>query len=484
MEMKKCDGKCCRGGNEKSRYRKRGKYSRMTALLVFAALLFLECPSVKTLSADANAMQMQDMGKSSSAAKTVYKKVTLEPADLRCGNTVKIVLPQEVPAQSKLTYASTNRGVADVEHGVIVAYAPGTAVISITAEYEKQVWEFEQSVTVKKAAFQLKVYANNSYLIDSARSLAAATNMSVAKGKTARMRAIVGKGCITGISFYSSDESVATVKKDGAYCKITGVNVGKAVVTAVYEIGTEKKELKMNVSVTSPKIPVSNPVNASRYNRTAQWQGDYVYFGRFEQDNDLSNGSEMILWRVLQVTEDSIMLLSDSLLASRPYQETFEEANWRDSDIRAWLNSEFMSRAFTGAEVSAMLENEVTTAANPVYSNESEVVTKDYVYLLSSQEVTNPVYGFYPSSAYNTATRKAVRTEYALANDGDAHNCWWLRDNSLSLYFGAYISSGGKVIYESFVGRRNDGVRPVICLDLSKISFAVSGDGYPVVVVD
>ncbi|MDE7209865.1 MAG: hypothetical protein K2O03_00290, partial [Lachnospiraceae bacterium] len=62
MEMKKCKGKCFGNGNEKSRYRKREKYSRMTAFLLLAALLFLECPSVRTLSADANAMQMQDMG--------------------------------------------------------------------------------------------------------------------------------------------------------------------------------------------------------------------------------------------------------------------------------------------------------------------------------------------------------------------------------------------------------------------------------------
>lgn len=423
-----------------------------------------------------------------SAGKTVHEKAKLAAADLRCGNTQKIVLPQEVPAESQVTYSSADEQVAAVSQGIIIAYAPGQTVITITAEYNGEVWEFEQAVTVRLSSFVLKAYENNSYLIDSPRYLLSTQNMTVAKGKTARMRAVVGKGCITGISFESSDEEIIQVKKEGAYCNITGVAVGKAAVTVIYEIGSKTKEVKMNVTVTEPVIPVSNPVNAKKYKKTAEWEGDYVYFGHYEQDNDLSNGSEMILWRVLQVTDETVLLLSDSYLDSRPYHETFEAVTWKDSDIRAWLNQDFKNRAFTGAEAAVLIKNTVTTKSNPLYGDGTDIVTKDYVYLLSSEEAADPAYGFYPKYDAASVTRKATATEYTKANDGAGNSencgCWWLRDNGVSLHFGAYVFSNGKITYTYFVGRRNDGVRPVICLDLSKISFTVSRDDYPVIVAD
>lgn len=430
------------------------------------------------------------------SAMTVYAKSTseaqksrvkLETIEIRCGNTRQIALPQEVPQTSRITYQSKDEKIAAVIYGVVVAYAPGRTNIFITAEHEGNVWEFEQPVVVSLSSFVLKAYTNNSYLIDMPRVMLQTNSMTVAKGKTARFRAIVGNGCFTKISFRSSNSHIVKAEQEGAYCKVTGVGIGEANITVTYMIGTQKQERVMKVTVTQPNIPISSP-KSKKIGRATEWKGDYVYFGHFEQDNDLSNGSEMILWRVLQVTEDSVLLLSNSCLAAMPYHEIFEEASWENSDIRTWLNNDFKQRAFTGAEAEALKRNTVVTKTNPFEEGDNTITTQDYVYLLSSEEVSNAAYGFHPSAGVSAVSRKVMLTEYAKANDGfssdEGYSCWWLRDNGISQHFGAYVLTGGKVTYQYFVGRRNDGVRPVICLALDKISFAVPEEGYPVVVVD
>ena len=42
--------------------------------------------------------------------------------------------------------------------------------------------------------------------------------------------------------------------------------------------------------------------------------GDILYFGNYEQDNDLQNGKESIAWIVLEKTEEKITLLSKNMI--------------------------------------------------------------------------------------------------------------------------------------------------------------------------
>ena len=51
---------------------------------------------------------------------------------------------------------------------------------------------------------------------------------------------------------------------------------------------------------------------------SAPQAGDHVFFGQYEQDNDLKNGPEPIEWLVLEDDGESILLLSRYCLASMP----------------------------------------------------------------------------------------------------------------------------------------------------------------------
>ena len=80
-------------------------------------------------------------------------------------------------------------------------------------------------------------------------------------------------------------------------------------------------------------------------------KGSIVSFGHFEQDNDLSNGPEPIQWIVLDKIDGHLLLLSASCLKGMAYNTAaFTPVTWETSSLRAWLNEDFLSSAFTEEE--------------------------------------------------------------------------------------------------------------------------------------
>ena len=57
---------------------------------------------------------------------------------------------------------------------------------------------------------------------------------------------------------------------------------------------------------------------------------DHVFFGHYEQDNDLTNGAEAIEWRVLKVENGEALLISQYALDSQPYNEKYAVALWSE----------------------------------------------------------------------------------------------------------------------------------------------------------
>ena len=73
---------------------------------------------------------------------------------------------------------------------------------------------------------------------------------------------------------------------------------------------------------------------------------DHVFFGHYEQDNDLTNGAEAIEWRVLKVENGEALLISQYALDSQPYYEKYAVALWSVCTLRTWLNTAFFDAAF------------------------------------------------------------------------------------------------------------------------------------------
>lgn len=171
---------------------------------------------------------------------------------------------------------------------------------------------------------------------------------------------------------------------------------------------------------------------------------------------------EPIRWRILSEDGGSAFILADGIVANHYYHhtsfdttiegETVYANNYKHSDIRAWLNGEFLNAAFGEIAQSLIKTTEVdnsvySTGYSPnKYACEN---TFDKVFLLSYREVTDSAYGFESSSrTYDTARRMTV-SDYArstgarMDTSSDYFGCgyWWLR----SPYY--YDSNDARGIY-------------------------------------
>lgn len=188
--------------------------------------------------------------------------------------------------------------------------------------------------------------------------------------------------------------------------------------------------------------------------------GDTIEFGRYEQDNDLSNGAEAIEWLVLDVSDGSALVTSRYGLDAKAYNEEWASVTWETSTIRAWLNGEFYESAFTEEETRLIALSEVKNADNPEYGTDGGNDTRDRVFLLSIGEAERY---FADDDA-----RRLKPTDYAVArgvwvNSDNGNAWWWLRSPGDNDGSAAVVDSYGSIldvgIYVSNIG---SAVRPAL----------------------
>ena len=204
-------------------------------------------------------------------------------------------------------------------------------------------------------------------------------------------------------------------------------------------------------------IAMMNRPDEEKYEKVALDQarvGTLVSFGRYEQDNDLENGSEDILWLVMEEDEDRLVLMSLYCLDAMPYSIDGSDAGWETSSVRAFLNNEFYQNAFSADEQQKILDTLVVTPEHPVYHNFCSADTVDKVYLMDHYEVmkyfdiSDPVETVYPQTAVQ-ATAYAMTKDVWL-EDPNSIRCWmWLRSNGSSSSNAGEVGSFG---YLSFNG--------------------------------
>lgn len=189
--------------------------------------------------------------------------------------------------------------------------------------------------------------------------------------------------------------------------------------------------------------------------------GDVLTMGEFEQDNDFTNGSEPLAWRVLKKSGHRVMLITEKIITARPFNETYKKLRWRACDLRTWLNGEFMEKAFTAAEQKLIQEVELVDSGNEDYGIGAGSETRDRVFLLDMDEAF--------SCFSSAADRAAVSTKYADAQgfSKNADGWWWLRNAGQDLDHAALIYKDGSVYRAGdSVSRTYIGVRPAMWIEL------------------
>ena len=170
---------------------------------------------------------------------------------------------------------------------------------------------------------------------------------------------------------------------------------------------------------------------------------DEVKFGKF-------------IWQVVKQDENGYLLVTKDIVELREYHEGYVDVTWAESDIRKYLNDEFLQKNFSMSERIQIVKSRIHTPDNAKFGTKGGKDTRDSIFLLSSEEANS----LYPTDA--------SRTGYY---NGEATS-WWLRSPGCTQY--SVLTVLGRddvgIEYEGFVDIigsdtfEKKGVRPALYL--------------------
>ncbi|MBE5801814.1 MAG: hypothetical protein E7319_05940 [Clostridiales bacterium] len=151
--------------------------------------------------------------------------------------------------------------------------------------------------------------------------------------------------------------------------------------------------------------------------------GDVIIFGSYEQDNVLENGKEPLEWIVLEVQDGKAWLMTKYCIDTVIFYPQRVPMYWGKSDLRAWMNSDFIQETFTPEEQEIILTTTVKND-NPHGMKGGGADTEDKIYLLSKSEVLH----FFPEMADRVAYPTELAKSKGCTVSPETGSCrWWTR---------------------------------------------------------
>ncbi len=196
---------------------------------------------------------------------------------------------------------------------------------------------------------------------------------------------------------------------------------------------------------------------------------------------------EPIRWKILSLEEGVAFILCENIIANMVFDEYTgaESNNYKESDIRAWLNAQFYETAFSTLQrdliLTTLVDNSLASTGykNNPYTCEN---TEDKIFLLSYADMTNNDYGFNTVSYAADAARKRMTTDYVRASGGwmsteskyYGYGKWWLRTPYYNYKRQARcILQNGEIFDDNYIYVSNIGVVPAL-----RIQLALHGEHY------
>ncbi len=215
---------------------------------------------------------------------------------------------------------------------------------------------------------------------------------------------------------------------------------------------------------------------------TGFYVGKVFEFGTYEQDGN-KDKTEPLNWVVLKNDGNKALVITEKVLEFRRFQDTIMalDTPWADSDIRSWLNNEFINSAFSDDEMARINLSVIQNKGNDLFGVPGTSDTEDKIFLLSAEEAD--------SLFTDDSMRTAVCTEYALlcnnepafrdANTG--YSYWWLRTAGVNKYSAMFVDYNG-VPLEFGMATANyiGGIRPAMWIDITDLPYTdpePSGNG-------
>lgn len=220
--------------------------------------------------------------------------------------------------------------------------------------------------------------------------------------------------------------------------------------------GISVKPVSINTSIEVPTMP---NLDWSMFQTTAASEkvrvGDLFMMGQYYFSDNFSDEWEPIAWKVIEVKEDRVLLMSENIIEVMAYDE-YGFGNffsWEESSIRLFLNTEFLWKYFSEEEI-----------FNILWESYEEGGYEDAFFLLDEAQIRK----YFPTEAeriaYMTpyAYKKAYEKDVQEKSPMDYE--WWVhlgKENTNSLVVG--IDGSVDTIRE--VGDIC-GVRPAVWVDI------------------
>ena len=210
-----------------------------------------------------------------------------------------------------------------------------------------------------------------------------------------------------------------------------------------------------------------------------------------------------IRWRIIGLDGGSACLMADRLLDCQPFNAKEGPVSWESSTLRSWLNSYpaeeneagidyrekgFLNTAFTAAQREAVLKTAVDNQPNGMYGTDCGNHTKDYVFLLSNDEVFSSSAavrnGFYAGSGHDDPAKRFRSTLYAKCrgswwssvNGYMGNSFWFMRTNGYTRESVTYICDFGYIYQRGTISTCEDaGVLPALWIDLDRAQIEPAG---------
>lgn len=187
-----------------------------------------------------------------------------------------------------------------------------------------------------------------------------------------------------------------------------------------------------------------------------------ITVGNYWQES--SEKKSPIEWIVLKKKGKKALLVSKLALNCKQYHHYYLPVNWEKCDLRKWLNTEFLTDAFSDEEQARIPITHLINEDNKKCGTRGGNATEDRIFCLSISEAQ--------SFFKDDDSRKCLPTAYAIENNAwysDENGCcdYWLRSPGYYRYFASYVKRDGALdLHGLSVSYFYFSVRPALWLNL------------------
>ena len=174
-------------------------------------------------------------------------------------------------------------------------------------------------------------------------------------------------------------------------------------------------------------------------------------------------------WRVLDIQNNQALLLSESILEKRLYNDKKTDITWENCTLRNYLNNDFYNK-LTDSDKGRIVKKTIPNKDNQWYGTSGGKDTPDHIFLLSLEEVVQYFGDSGQLKNKNPNNKYLIDDEYnekRIAKDtSGAAAWWWLRSPGGNTRIAADVNEGGFVFMSGDGVSASGGVRPALWLNL------------------